>query len=70
MLDGDNAGKIASEKILVRSTEFDMNPYRIFLPTNIDPDDFIMSYGAKSLLEPINHMLENELKDLTIAIGE
>lgn len=70
LLDGDNAGKIASEKILVRSNEFDMNPYRIFLPTNKDPDDFVMTYGAESLLNPINHMLENELKDLTIAIGD
>ena len=64
----DDAGRIASEKIIGKVKETSMNIKRVFLPTNMDPDDFAQKYDLSFLDESIRNLIESKQQDLVVRI--
>lgn len=66
VMDADDAGKIASEKVVNKIEELGLNAIRLFLPMGMDPDDFAQNYEVSSLDETIQKMIESGKKTLYI----
>jgi DNA primase len=67
-MDSDDAGRIASEKIISKVKETSMNIKRVLLPPNLDPDDFAQKYDLSFLDESIKNLIESKQQDLTVRI--
>ena len=66
VMDADDAGKIASEKVVKKIEELGLNAVRLFLPRGMDPDDFAQRFDVSFLDETIQSMIESGKKTLTI----
>jgi 5S rRNA maturation endonuclease (ribonuclease M5) len=66
LMDSDAPGKTASIKIVHKIKEMGLNAYRVFLPTNLDPDDFAAQYDINFLDEAIQNNIAEKKQDLTI----
>ena len=58
-LDGDNAGKQATIKALDILQKYGVNAYAVLLPDNLDPDDYVKTYGK----DQFKDIFEKELVD-------
>ena len=58
-LDGDNAGKMATIKALNLLQKNGINAYAVLLKDNLDPDEYIKTYGS----EQFKDIFEKELVD-------
>lgn len=58
MFDGDQAGKIAAERSLKPLFSEGVCPLAVFLPDELDPDDFIKERGAEALQDIVNQAPE------------
>jgi DNA primase len=65
-MDGDDAGKIASEKVVNKIEELGLKAIRIFLPAGMDPDDFAQKFDVSLLDETILKMIDSGKKTLSI----
>jgi DNA primase len=65
-MDGDDAGKIASEKVVNKIEELGLKAIRIFLPAGMDPDDFAQKFDVSLLDETILKMIDTGKKTLSI----
>jgi DNA primase len=65
-MDGDDAGKIASEKVVNKIEELGLKAIRIFLPAGMDPDDFAQKFDVSLLDETILKMINSGKKTLSI----
>jgi len=68
MLDGDNAGMLASEKMLEKIKANEMTGYRLILPDNYDPDIFIIEFGLDVFNQIADQLMQNESKMLKIKL--
>ena len=68
MLDGDNAGMLASEKMLEKIKSNEMTGYRLVLPDNYDPDIFILEFGLDVFNQIADQLMQNESKILKIKL--
>ena len=68
MLDGDNAGMLASEKMLEKIKTNEMTGYRLVLPDNYDPDNFILEFGLDVFNQITAQLMQNESKILKIKL--
>jgi DNA primase len=68
MLDGDNAGMLASEKMLEKIKANEMTGYRLILPDNYDPDIFILEFGLDVFNQIADQLMQNESKILKIKL--
>jgi hypothetical protein len=68
MLDGDNAGMLASEKMLEKIKANEMTGYRLILPDNYDPDIFIIEFGLDVFNQIADQLMQNESKILKIKL--
>jgi DNA primase len=68
MLDGDNAGMLASEKMLEKIKANEMTGYRLVLPDNYDPDNFILEFGLDVFNQIAAQLMQNESKILKIKL--
>lgn len=68
VMDSDDAGIIASEKIISKVKDSSMNIKRVLLPPNMDPDDFAQNYDLSFLDDSIKKLLESKQQDLTVRI--
>ena len=68
MLDGDNAGMLASEKMLEKIKANEMTGYRLVLPDNYDPDIFIIEFGLDVFNQIADQLMQNESKILKIKL--
>jgi DNA primase len=66
LMDGDDAGKIASEKVVNKIEELGLKAIRIFLPAGMDPDDFAQKFDVSLLDETILKMIDTGKKTLSI----
>ncbi len=66
LMDGDDAGKIASQKVVNKIEELGLKAIRIFLPPGMDPDDFVQKYDVSLLDETILKMIDSGKKTLNI----
>ena len=66
VMDADDAGKIASEKVVKKIEELGLNALRLFLPLGMDPDDFAQNFDVSFLDETIQKMIESGKKTLYI----
>ena len=66
LMDGDDAGKIASEKVVNKIEELGLKAIRIFLPTGMDPDDFAQKFDVSLLDDNILKMIHSGKKTLSI----
>jgi DNA primase len=66
VMDADDAGKIASEKVINKIEELGLNALRLFLPLGMDPDDFAQKFEVSFLDETIQKMIESGKKTLYI----
>lgn len=58
MLDGDNAGKLATIKIGDELFKNNIDLYVVRLSKAKDPDEYIRSFGKEALLDNINHAIK------------
>jgi hypothetical protein len=65
-MDADDAGKIASEKVVSKIEELGLKAIRIFLPPSMDPDDFAQKFDVSLLDETILKMIHSGKKTLSI----
>jgi DNA primase len=65
-MDSDDAGKIASEKVVNKIEELGLKAIRIFLPTGMDPDDFAQKFDVSLLDDTILKMIHSGKKTLSI----
>lgn len=68
MLDGDDAGILASEKMLEKINQNEMTGYRLVLPLKYDPDTFLLEFGVDVFKHTIERLLNNENRILNIKI--
>lgn len=68
MLDGDNAGILASEKMLEKIENNEMIGYRLVLPENFDPDEFLLHFGMDVFQDISTKLLANENRILNIKL--
>jgi DNA primase len=68
IMDSDDAGKIASEKILSKIKEYSLKAHRVLLPKGMDPDDFASKYDISFLDESIKEMISSGQQDLLVKI--
>ena len=66
VMDADDAGKIASEKVVKKIEELGLNAVRLFLPKGMDPDDFAQKFEVSFLDETIQRLIDSGKKTLTI----
>ena len=68
IMDSDDAGKLASEKIISKIKEYSINAHRVLLPKGMDPDDFASKYDISFLDESIKEMIGSGQQDLLVKI--
>jgi DNA primase len=68
MLDGDEAGILASEKMLDKIENNEMIGYRLVLPEKYDPDSFLLEFGVDIFKDIIVKLLANENRIMKIKI--
>ncbi len=64
LLDGDIAGRKSIERVLKDYNKYNLNAYRIkfipvFLPKDIDPDDYLIKNGVKKMKEKLRTSRED-----------
>lgn len=69
ILDGDEPGRIASEKISKKVEELGIKCLKVFLPDKMDPDDFAFSFDLNALDIAIQDSLQNNKKILKIKVS-
>jgi DNA primase len=69
ILDGDEPGRIAGEKIYKKIHELGINCLIIYLPDKMDPDDFALSFDLEALDLAIKDSLENKRRILKIKVS-
>jgi DNA primase len=68
LMDGDIAGNTAAQKISKRINELGLKAFSLFLPDNMDPDDFAKNYELEFLDNSIQNMIENDITTLEIVL--
>lgn len=68
LLDPDEAGQKALEKMQETATAGELTHHAVFLPNGLDPDEFILKYGASALRTGIENMIANDKRELRIKI--
>jgi DNA primase len=68
MLDGDEAGILASEKMLDKIENNEMIGYRLVLPEKYDPDSFLLEFGVDIFKDIIVKLLANKNRIMKIKI--
>lgn len=68
MLDGDEAGILASEKMLDKIENNEMTGFRLVLPEKYDPDAFILEFGVDIFKDIVDKLLANENRIMNIKI--
>ena len=68
IMDSDDAGKNAANKMSLKIEDLGLNAYKIFLPVGMDPDDFAKNYDLSFLDESINKMMENNKRELYVNV--
>lgn len=66
VMDSDDAGKLASEKIINKIKELGLNAIRVILPQGLDPDDFAQKYDISFLDEAIQKLIADNKNKLVI----
>ena len=69
LLDGDDAGRLASEKIIQKLNDNNFIGKILHLPEKCDPDDFVINYGPQNLIDAANRLLELEQSFLKIIVS-
>ena len=69
LLDGDAAGRLASDKIFQKLQDNNFVGKMLHLPEKCDPDDFVINYGPKNLLDAAKQLLEQEQSFLKIIVS-
>lgn len=54
LFDGDEAGQLAAERSLPILLEAGLQARAVFLPSHLDPDDYIQHHGVQSLLKKLH----------------
>ena len=68
LMDSDNAGRTASEKISSKINSLGLNAKRIYLPEGLDPDDFAKKYNISFLDKKVIDMIDNKKEELKVCI--
>ena len=68
LMDSDNPGILAAEKASKKIEELGLKSYKVFLPYNMDPDDFARNYDLSFLEPTIQKMIESNKKELYINV--
>ena len=69
LLDGDDAGRLASEKIIQKLNDNNFIGKILHLPEKCDPDDFVINYGPQNLIDAANQLLDSEQSFLKIIVS-
>jgi hypothetical protein len=59
---------LASEKMLEKIKANEMTGYRLVLPDNYDPDNFILEFGLEVFNQIAAQLMQNESKILKIKL--
>ncbi len=68
LMDSDDPGIIAANKAAKKIEDLGLNPYKVFLPPNMDPDDFAKNYDLSFLEPTILKMFDTNKKELYINV--
>lgn len=68
LLDPDDAGEKALEKMRVTADAGEMKHHAVFLPNKLDPDEFALKYGCSALQKGIESIIANDKRELRITI--
>jgi DNA primase len=68
LMDSDDAGKLAANKIYKKIEDLGMKPFKVFLPVGMDPDDFAKDYDMSFLDDSIANMIQDNKKELYVRI--
>lgn len=68
MLDGDDAGMLASEKMLDKIENVEMEGYRLVLPNKYDPDTFLLEFGIDTFKDISEKLLVNRNRIMKIKL--
>ncbi len=68
LMDSDDAGRIASEKISSKINSLGLTAKRIYLPEGLDPDDFARKYNTSFLDNKVIEMIEKKQEELKVCI--
>ena len=66
LLDGDIAGKLATDKIFQKLSENNFIGKSLYLPEKCDPDDFVIEYGPENLINATKELLNSDSSYLNI----
>jgi DNA primase len=69
LLDGDIAGKLATDKIFQKLSENNFTGKSLYLPEKCDPDDFVVEYGPENLINATKELLESDSPYLNIVVS-
>jgi DNA primase len=70
LLDPDDAGERALEKMIATAEAGGLKHHAVFLPNKLDPDEFILKHGGRVLRNGIENMIANDRTELRIKIRE
>lgn len=68
LLDPDDAGEMALDKMRATAESGDLTHHAVFLPNKLDPDEFALKYGCKALKAGIESMIANNERELRVRI--
>lgn len=68
LLDPDDAGEKALEKMRTTAEDGELIHHAVFLPNKLDPDEFVLKYGGKALKGGIEKMITNNERELRVRI--
>jgi DNA primase len=68
LLDPDDAGQRALEKMKATAEDGELKHHAVFLPDKFDPDEFVLKYGSNALKNGIEKMISNDERELKIKI--
>jgi len=70
LLDPDDAGQRALEKMRVAADAGDLKHHAVYLPDKFDPDEFILKHGGQVLRKGIENIIAKDKKELRIVLRE
>lgn len=68
LLDPDDAGARALEKMRLAAEDGELTHHAVFLPDKFDPDEFILKFGGNVLKNSIENMIASDKRELKIVI--
>gem|GEM_PF-4983535 len=68
ILDPDEAGLRSLSKMREIAEAGRLKHHSVFLPNKLDPDEFVLKYGAKALKASIEKMILNDTKELVVKL--